>query len=313
MLHILWMALKFILILLGTVLGLIVLLLLLVLFCPVCYRFAVAKRADEGLTQIQVNGRVSWLFRGISLKASYKSGNLEQDIFLFGIPLRKVLSGLRRRKKNDFSEKAETLPEVISKPEEFSDSDENFEEELDDWLKSEPVSEVKEEQKTAPAGNNMAPKKNISSEKKTKQSERKSRKEPAKKKISLTIRNICDKIKKQRAFFSDQRTKDAVSLVWSDAKGLVIHVLPTRMEGEITFGCEDPSITGTILAILGISVPFHKNKIAVKPLFEDRNVLEGKVQAKGRIFVCVLVKIAIEIYFNKNVKYIINQWKHKEG
>ena len=42
-------------------------------------------------------------------------------------------------------------------------------------------------------------------------------------------------------------------------------------------------------------------------------MLEGKVQAKGRIFVCVLVKIAIEIYFNKNVKYIINQWKHKEG
>lgn len=334
MLHILWMILKFILILLGTVLGLVVLLLLLILFCPVCYRISVSKEAEESLTQMQVNGRVSWLFRGISLKISYKKGNLEHDIFLFGIPLGKIFSRLRRRKtdrtlkktevpeeplQRDVSSKKETGPEikreteVLFKQEEVSESEDDLERELEDWLKAEPEPQVQKVKNISPESRKKVTKEKASETKSTPRSERAPREESAKRKISLTFRNICDKIKQQKAFFSDQRTKDALSLVWSDAKGLIIHILPVRIEGHVTFGCKDPSITGTILAILGIFVPFHKNKISVNPLFEDKNILEGQIKAKGRIFVCVLVKIAIEIYFNKNVKYIINQWKHKEG
>lgn len=326
MLHILWMILKFILILLGAVLGLIMLLILLVLFCPVCYGFSASKEAAEPLKQIRVNGRVSWLFRGISLKASYKDGNLEQDVFLFGISLGKILSGLRRRKKRRSPEKTEsrsgdltkdTFSGKESEPEVKRESEVIFEPE--DGFETEPEPQVQKERGISPESSKTETKEKAKEKEKAKaakstpRSEKTHRKKPAIKKISLTIRGICDKIKKQKTFFSNQHTKDALSLIWSDAKGLIIHVLPTRIEGRITFGCEDPSITGTILAILGISVPFHKNKIAVKPLFEDRNVLEGQIQAKGRIFVCVLVKIAIEVYFNKNVKYIINQWKHKEG
>ena len=65
MLHILWMLIKLILILLGTVLGLAVLVLLLLLFCPVRYS-AEALKETSSFKETEAAVRVSWLFGGIS-------------------------------------------------------------------------------------------------------------------------------------------------------------------------------------------------------------------------------------------------------
>ena len=62
MLHILWMLIKLILILLGTVLGLAVLVLLLLLFCPVRYS-AEALKETSSFKETEAAVRVSWLFR----------------------------------------------------------------------------------------------------------------------------------------------------------------------------------------------------------------------------------------------------------
>ena len=97
MLHILWLILKFILILLGIVLGLILLAVLLLLFCPVRYRAFVAKE-ESGWKEIRGSGSVSWLFRGVSLKAEWKDGKLQTAFYLFGIPVSRILE--KRREKN---------------------------------------------------------------------------------------------------------------------------------------------------------------------------------------------------------------------
>ena len=55
-------------------------------------------------------------------------------------------------------------------------------------------------------------------------------------------------------------------------------MLPTRITGKITFGSEDPAVTGTVLALLGMTIPFHKNKIMVNPL------LMVKIFWKAKIF-----------------------------
>ena len=132
-------------------------------------------------------------------------------------------------------------------------------------------------------------------------------------KIRLTIKRTCVKIEWWKRFFSNPRIKEAISFCWKDIKKLIRHILPIKVEGNVTFGFEDPSITGRIVALLGMTIPFHKNCIQIMPLFQtDRNILEGTIKMKGRIYGVVLVKTAAEIYFNKNVKYMINRWKHKE-
>ena len=130
--------------------------------------------------------------------------------------------------------------------------------------------------------------------------------------LALTIRNFCDKINWGKEFLDHPRTKEALSFLWKNAKKLIYHVLPTRITGKITFGNEDPAVTGMVLAVLGMTIPFHKNKIEAAPLFDDENVLEGEILLKGRIYGIVVLKTAAELYFNKNIKYVIHRWRHKE-
>ena len=92
--------------------------------------------------------------------------------------------------------------------------------------------------------------------------------------LALTIRNFCDKINWWKEFLDHPRTREALSFLWKNAKKLIYHVLPTRITGKITFGNEDPAVTGMVLAVLGMTIPFHKNKIEAAPLFDDENVLD---------------------------------------
>ncbi len=130
--------------------------------------------------------------------------------------------------------------------------------------------------------------------------------------IRKTLAGIRSKLDWWKEFLGNEKTKAAIALVWKDAKGLIRHVLPTKVEGQVTFGCDDPSITGTVLAVLGMTFPFHQNRIQVTPLFDGENQLTGNISLKGRIYGIMFVKAALEIYINKNVKYVINRWKHKE-
>ena len=98
-----------------------------------------------------------------------------------------------------------------------------------------------------------------------------------------------------------------------EAKEEIIKYIEAKGYGEVTdFGSEDPSVTGTVLALLGMTMPLHQNRIEFVPVFENRNLLEGNVTVKGRIYCIVPVVILLKLYFNQDIKYIIRRWKHKE-
>ena len=97
MLHILWLIIKFILILLGILLGIAVLLLLALLFVPVRYRLE-GSREDQVLRGA---GRVSWLFGGISFRVFYDGKQFTKDMRIFGCSL------LRLKDRTDLSSQAD--------------------------------------------------------------------------------------------------------------------------------------------------------------------------------------------------------------
>ena len=95
MLHILWTLLKFILILLGILLGLILVAVLLILFCPVRYRASGTKETDS-FRDISARARVSWLFGVVSFQLQYQNGTSAFDFRLFGIPIMKLIQKEKR-------------------------------------------------------------------------------------------------------------------------------------------------------------------------------------------------------------------------
>lgn len=96
MLHILWILLKFILILLGILLGLILVAVLLILFCPVRYRASGTKETDS-FRDISARARVSWLFGVVSFQLQHQNGTSAFDFRLFGIPIMKLIQKFRNR------------------------------------------------------------------------------------------------------------------------------------------------------------------------------------------------------------------------
>lgn len=342
MLHILWLIIKWILILLGILIGLIFLILLLLLFCPIRYRGKLKKDRTDSLREIHATGEVSWLLHIISVQAFWEQGVLKTKICFLGIPLEKF----RKKKKprslsNSEDQNAKKQTEASRSHEKTSKSEQQND--AAELQMSEPQEDTVEDINEISENVIMEP---ISISEEISEDEKKLRTKIADlilnivgkiktavgklfrivqnflgipkrilKKIqslALTIRNFCDKINWWKEFLDHPRTREALSFLWKNAKKLIYHVLPTRITGKITFGNEDPAVTGMVLAVLGMTIPFHKNKIEVAPLFDDENVLEGEILLKGRIYGIVVLKTAAELYFNKNIKYVIHRWRHKE-
>lgn len=330
MLHILWILLKFILILLGILLGLILLTVLLLLFCPVRYQATASKETDS-IRDVSARVRISWLFGGVSFRLQYAHGTSTPEFHLFGIPIMKVIRKLRSRRTSEpytkstedsnselCDEPAEnTFSEPHHEPEENSVSESYIDLEEDSYQEShdEAAEEENLEYVRSKLGTLFY---KIGSLCRSIQNKFRAlwakicRIPSSVENFALTIQNFCDKIESFKRFLDHPRTRAAFSLVKDRLFKLLRHVFPTRIQGTLIFGSTDPSVTGAALAILGITIPFHKNCIAVTPLFEDRNILRGNVQLKGRAYGIVLLKTAVELYFNKNIKFIIRRWKHKE-
>lgn len=319
MLHILWIIVKTILIILGILLGILLLSLLLFLFCPVRYE-AEGEKKDGS---VSAKGKISWLFSGISGKISYNDGKSHFQIRIFGISTetyKKFFGKFKIRKK---AEKA--VRELPEKTGESSQSlacvqEESHEENPEKTQKTAGIPQIegkieKEEPKDKKKIQKQGMFLQIWSTIKRKGKEIvkiPSKLKKALQNIRLTIIKICDKIKQYKNLWEDERTKEALRLLWKESKGLFIHMSPRKCKGRLVIGNEDPSVTGAILAVLGATCPIHKNKIQIIPVF-DQDILEGSLYIKGRVYGIVFLKAALEIYFNKNIKYVIRRWKHKEG
>ena len=328
MLHILWLILKFILIILGILLGLLLLAVLLVLFCPVRYRVSAVKTEGDW-KQTEGEGIVSWLFHGISLKAEWKDQQMEISFHLFGIPVDKLLK--KRQEKRAVTEKSGA--DKIS----VSDTGVNREEEnkKSENIEAEDLRTDRNSASGTSADTERTENSQISGQQRLNTDDIS---EDTLKKRQFFIKRICDrirnifqsirtklrnirrtfrKIKKEvswwKAFIEHPRVTAARKLVWKHGKFLFKHVFPTKIEGQVTFSFEDPALTGATLAVLGMTIPFHKNCVQINPRFEGENYLQGNIRAKGRIYGFVFARAAVSIYFNKNIKYVIKRWKTRRA
>lgn len=325
MLHILWAIIKFILILAGVLIGLALAVILLILFCPVRYRMWGSK--DRGNWEhARCTARVSWLLGLVSLRICYQDGKEKHSLKLAGISLFGKKKKRRKKKPETDQVQSVTVPKkpVSKQTDEMSSMPTQTEEKLT-------VSMHTDSEQTDTASGNRKVKEPPAPKPENSQSSQRKGFFPgirAKlktvlqrirtffkklKNIRQTFAHIMKKAKWWMGFLRSEEMKEAFGLIKEQCTGLLKHIFPTKISGNAAFGCEDPAVTGMILAVLGMSIPLHKNCIQVSPAFEnEESFLEGEINMKGRIYGIVLLRTGIRIYFNKNIKHIINQWKHKE-
>ena len=123
------------------------------------------------------------------------------------------------------------------------------------------------------------------------------------------ILTIFGKITLITDFFFDDRTQDAIHLLFGKTGNLLGHIRPRKLSGYLDFGFDDPSITGRALGILSVFLPQVGKTFDINPDFEKSH-LECDITSSGRIYLFYLIYIAASTYFNKNIKYVIRYFRH---
>ncbi len=311
MVTILLSALKIIGILLLCLLVLILALLLLVLFVPIRYKVKGYRREnDEAPVRIAV--KVTWLLHILNMAFCYPEETFVRvRIFCFT-----VFSTEKKEKKEG---KKKTAKAAVTEKAGQADKTDNGNE-----------AENADNAKKAPDTAEPAPAKENEDDTQTQQTMREEPdQEPEEptlskffkklfellKNIKYTIWQIYDKIKhiiKNIRYYIKIIESDAFSGAWNvcskEVLSLLKSILPGKLSADFVIGTGDPAGTAKILSVYGILYPVTGDHIRITPEFE-RSVVEGDFFIKGKVTVIKLLKTAIKLYFNKDLRKVIRLFK----
>lgn len=262
-------------------LGLILLLVVVVLFVPIRYKVMADADLNDEKKDYNLNVKISWLLYLVRGRYSYPS----EDGFVLKVGPFTVVGGKEKEPKQKEKTENKTVLEETS-DESVSIFDDMIEEELEKDL----------QQKTL------------------------------KEKIIYTWNKICDKIKemwlKIKGIFKN--IKNYVDIIQSDefknafalCKDSIVRLFrmikPRKVRIKGMVGMNSPEQTGYICGVVGILSTFYKKQIKVTPDFE-RFVIEGNGLIKGRIYLIVVVVIAVKVFFDKNIRKLLKMFRREES
>ena len=126
--------------------------------------------------------------------------------------------------------------------------------------------------------------------------------------ILNTIRGLWHKADVVIAFLKDETNKAAFGASWSTLVQILKHIGPTKLQGYLAYGMDDPATTGYILAVLGIFYGKFGKSFNVCPNFAEKQ-FETELKAKGRIRIGRLLVLAWKLWRNKDFKSLLDNIK----
>ena len=269
MVHILLLILKAIGILILVLLGLVLAVVCLVLFVPVCYE-AGGSWKDKPAGK----GKISWLFGAVSLSAGYDGdeSGLTAGVRLFG------------QKLWEMGEEKETPKAPRPLDEETLRGTDTERKEPEDRKKP-------EEKETALWEENQQPRPEPEDKRHTEHKKKDvfGRIKVFLEKLKFSFQSFCDKLKniqniaeEKKAWLEDEENQASLKLLWKQTGRFLRHVCPRGGEGSVTFGFEEPYLTGQVLSAAALIYPFFEGNLEICPVFDD-TVFEAEGSFKGRI------------------------------
>lgn len=310
MLHIILFILKILGLLVLIVLGLVLAAALLILLVPVRYQ---AEGSYDG--KVRGKARITWLLHILSVSAQY-----EEDLIV-----RVRIFGFRIGKPKKMDSELKEAEDIMVQAMEIMEP-EPIREALD--VKDEIHDRVKEEPKNLPP-----PKEELRSPTPPKEEPKKKKGfrvmgvfEKLKKKVLRaftklkffflricdTLRTIKDKKDEIYAWISNKENQKTGKLLFRQVKRLVRHILPRRGKGNITFGFDDPYLTGQVLTYASVIYPLCHKHLNLYPVF-DQTVFTVEGTFRGRIRMGTVLLIGSRMLLDRNFRRLLKGWLHKGG
>ncbi len=330
--HIFLLILKIIGIVLGSILGLLLALLLVILFVPIHYQI---NAEQQGKFQCQIKG--NWLLKFISYSCEYAGERFIYRLKILGITVKSNLpkrvkkakqkksntnkvsrkkkqkDKLQQKKNSVHTDKNEekkqnTVEETIEN-ENFSDSHKNL------YQKHEPVEiekDVKLELNGQELENEFTFFEKASCIFNDKYQKFLKKIQGIKKKIKnmiVSIRGSISRIKIIWAFLTEEENKTGFHTCMKAVKKIVKHIKPKKLKGYLKFGTGDPCSSGQILGVIAVFYGKYGKFFQIIPDFEEK-VLEYTIYAKGKVRIFTIGKIALQLWFSKELKKLIENFEH---
>ncbi|MDR7814011.1 DUF2953 domain-containing protein [Lacrimispora sp.] len=310
MLHIILFILKILGLLVLIVLGLVLAVALLILLVPVRYQ---AEGSYDG--KVRGKARITWLLHILSVSAQY-----EEDLIV-----RVRILGFRIGKPKKMDSELKEAEDIMVQAMEIMEP-EPIREALE--VKDEIHDRVKEEPKNLPP-----PKEELRSPTSPKEEPKKKKGfrvmgvfEKLKKKVLRaftklkffflricdTLRTIKDKKDEIYAWISNKENQKTGKLLFRQVKRLVRHILPRRGKGNITFGFDDPYLTGQVLTYASVIYPLCHKHLNLYPVF-DQTVFTVEGTFRGRIRMGTVLLIGSRMLLDRNFRRLLKGWLHKGG
>lgn len=313
--HILLVILKFIGILLASILGLILFLILLVLLAPIGY----SAKGEKGAETVCFQGKISWFIAVLRCKFLYSEEGFQWSLRIFGILAFGNSEKIQQRKAKKIrkKEKKKTSKEILA-PEVIKEVKQMPQAEASEETKEVPKLETLKEQKTL-YKSKIPDKKTRIREKisklKKKFSEFKNKVLRLPKQLTAIKENLQqkkEKLEQIHKFWLAETTQDAKRKLIQEGKKMFVHILPNKLKGELEIGLSDPYVMGQVLAVLGILMPLYQDKLLVRPNFEEEK-FQGKLFFRGRIIPGYLIGKGLILFFNKKIRKTIKEGKQLIG
>lgn len=324
MLHIILIILKILGLLLLIVLGILLTVVLLVLLVPVRYQ---AEGSYNG--KVKGKARITWLLHILSVTVQYEEDVLA-TVRVFGFRIgkpKKVDSELKEAEEIMVQAmevmEPEPLREVREIKDEIHDRGQNEPPPSREESKETPKKELREEPDDAPKeafreepGN--APKAEHKKKKKLGVPELfarlKKRVLTAFTKLKFFFRRICDTLRTVKdkkdeihAWISNKENQNTVKLLFRQGKKLFRHILPRKGKGNITFGFDDPYLTGQVLTYASVVYPLCHKHLNLYPVF-DRTVFTAEGRFRGRIRMGTVLLIGSRMLLDRNFRHLLKRW-----
>lgn len=314
MLHIIFLILKIIGILILVLLGILVLLICSLLFTPLRYR--VYAGCPGSLSKITIKGNFHFFFHLIRGKILYENEDLNWEVYAAW----KKFGGNEEERQSTEDEFFSTEDEAEKHITEDQSRKSEEPQKAEEWRKTEEPHKAEEPQKVEESHKAEEPQK-AEEPRKAERTRNPGKKQKSNlfQKIKYTFRKMCDKIKSlsekkelAEAFVTDEAHKKPFSKGKQEIGKLLRRIKPGRVSGDIRFGFEDPAWTGYVLAGAAVIYPLFEDAILFQPEFEQK-VLEGKLQAVGKIQLYVFVLFAWNMLWSKPVRQTIRDiWRVKD-
>ncbi len=118
------------------------------------------------------------------------------------------------------------------------------------------------------------------------------------------------KIKKEKKFdFRTLLNKPFLTKVFQFIKKALKHIVPQEFRVRLSYGFDNPANTGILCGFVALfSAYFSGYDIYLNPIF-DREILEGELFLKGRLFCFVITYYILQLVLSKTFRKTIKEAK----